>query len=127
MFTSAPEVWALGGSGLNSRLGPKNFPNTPKPLSALERGKREPLRNPASYLDYRPMKTIVECVPNFSEGRDRAVIDQITAAIQSVPGIIVMDVEMDADHHRSVITFVGEKDRVGEGALRAIGKASRTH
>jgi len=70
------------------------------------------------------MKTIVECVPNFSEGRDRAVIDQIIAAIQSVPGLIVMDVEMDADHHRSVITFVGEKGRIGEGALRAIGKAA---
>jgi glutamate formiminotransferase / formiminotetrahydrofolate cyclodeaminase len=70
------------------------------------------------------MKNIVECVPNFSEGRDRAVIDQIAAAIQSIPGLIVMDIEMDADHHRSVITFVGEKDRIGEGALRGIGKAA---
>jgi glutamate formiminotransferase / formiminotetrahydrofolate cyclodeaminase len=70
------------------------------------------------------MKTIVECVPNFSEGRDRAVIDQIVAAIQSVPGLCIMDLEMDYDHHRSVITFVGEKERVGEGALRAIGKAA---
>lgn len=70
------------------------------------------------------MKNIVECVPNFSEGRDRAVIDQIVAAIQSIPGLIVMDIEMDADHHRSVITFVGEKERIGEGALRAIGKAT---
>ncbi|MEW5975850.1 MAG: glutamate formimidoyltransferase [Acidobacteriota bacterium] len=69
------------------------------------------------------MRNIVECVPNFSEGRDRKVVDQIAAAIQSVPGLIVMDVEMDADHHRSVITFVGEKDSVGEGALRAMGKA----
>ena len=70
------------------------------------------------------MKNIVECVPNFSEGRDRVVVDQIVAAIQSVPGLFVMDVEMDADHHRSVITFVGEKERIGEGALRAIGKAT---
>jgi glutamate formiminotransferase / formiminotetrahydrofolate cyclodeaminase len=70
------------------------------------------------------MKTIIECVPNFSEGRDPAVIDQIVAAIQSVPGLVVMDIEMDADHHRSVITFVGEKDRVGEGALQAIGAAT---
>ena len=69
------------------------------------------------------MKNIVECVPNFSEGRDRAVVDQIAAAIQSIPGLIVMDIEMDADHHRSVITFVGEKERIGEGALRAIEKA----
>jgi glutamate formiminotransferase len=70
------------------------------------------------------MKSIVECVPNFSEGRDRAVVDQIVAVIRSIPGLLVMDVEMDADHHRSVITFVGEKDRVGEGALAAIGKAA---
>jgi glutamate formiminotransferase len=70
------------------------------------------------------MKNIVECVPNFSEGRDRSILDQIVAAIQSVPGLFVMDVEMDADHHRSVITFVGEKDTIGEGALRAIGKAT---
>lgn len=70
------------------------------------------------------MKNIVECVPNFSEGRDRAVIDQIVAAIQSVAGLFVMDVEMDADHHRSVITFVGEKEKIGEGALLAIGKAT---
>lgn len=70
------------------------------------------------------MKSIVECVPNFSEGRDRSVLDQIIAAIQSVPGLSIMDLEMDSDHHRSVITFVGEKDKVGEGALRAIGKAT---
>src|SRR5262249_54814863 len=70
------------------------------------------------------MKNIVECVPNFSEGRDRAVLDQIIAAIQSVAGLCIMDVEMDPDHHRSVITFVGEKETVGEGALQAIGKAS---
>jgi glutamate formiminotransferase len=70
------------------------------------------------------MKSIVECVPNFSEGRDRSVVDQIVAAIQSVPGLVVMDIEMDADHHRSVVTFVGEKERVGEGALRAMGKAA---
>ena len=70
------------------------------------------------------MKNIVECVPNFSEGRDRAVLDQIVAAIQLVAGLFVMDVEMDADHHRSVITFVGEKEKIAEGALRAIGKAT---
>lgn len=70
------------------------------------------------------MKTIVECVPNFSEGRDRKVVGQIIAAILSVPGLCLMDQEMDADHNRSVITFVGEKERVGEGALRAMGKAA---
>ncbi|PYV45491.1 MAG: glutamate formimidoyltransferase [Acidobacteria bacterium] len=70
------------------------------------------------------MKSVVECVPNFSEGRDRGIIDQIVNVIQSVPGLCIMDVEMDFDHHRSVVTFVGEIDKVGEGALRAIGKAA---
>lgn len=70
------------------------------------------------------MKNIVECVPNFSEGRDRSVLDQIVAAIQSVGGVYIMDLEMDPDHHRSVVTFVGERDKVAEGALRAIGKAA---
>ena len=70
------------------------------------------------------MRNIVECVPNFSEGRDRAVVDRIAAAIESVDGLTVMDVEMDHDHHRSVITFVGEKAHIGEGALRAIGTAA---
>ncbi len=69
------------------------------------------------------MKTIVECVPNFSEGIDRGVIDRIASAIESVAGLGVLHQEMDADHHRALITFVGEKERVGEGALRAIGKA----
>ena len=70
------------------------------------------------------MRNIVECVPNFSEGRDRGVVDRIAAAIESVDGLTVMDVEMDHDHHRSVITFVGEKTNIGEGALRAIGTAA---
>jgi len=70
------------------------------------------------------MNSIVECVPNFSEGRNGRVVDQIIDAILTVSGLCLMDVEMDADHNRSVVTFVGEKEIVGEGALRAIGKAA---
>ena len=70
------------------------------------------------------MNSIVECVPNFSEGRDRRIVDRIIDAILSVPGLCLMDVELDADHNRSVVTFVGEKEKVGEGALLAIGKAA---
>jgi glutamate formiminotransferase len=70
------------------------------------------------------MKTIVECVPNFSEGRDRTIVDQIAETIRSTPGLCIMDLEMDPDHNRSVLTFVGEKDQVAEGALKAIGKAA---
>ena len=70
------------------------------------------------------MNSIVECVPNFSEGRDRRIVDRIIDAILAVPGLCLMDMEMDADHNRSVVTFVGAKEKVGEGALRAIGKAA---
>ena len=70
------------------------------------------------------MNSIVECVPNFSEGRDRRIVDRIIDAILNVPGLCLMDMEMDADHNRSVVTFVGEKEKVGEGALCAIGKAA---
>lgn len=70
------------------------------------------------------MKQIVECVPNFSEGQRREVIDQIVAAITSVPDIIVLDVEADPDHNRSVVTFVGEPAAVEEAAFRSIAKAA---
>ena len=68
-------------------------------------------------------RTVVECVPNFSEGRDEARVDAIAAAIRSVGGIVVLDREMDADHNRSVITFAGPADAVGEAAFRAVEKA----
>jgi glutamate formiminotransferase/formiminotetrahydrofolate cyclodeaminase len=69
------------------------------------------------------MKRLIECVPNFSEGRDPAKVDAIVAAMSSVPGVYVLDREMDADHHRSVITLAGEPDAVAEGALLGVGKA----
>lgn len=70
------------------------------------------------------MKTIVECVPNFSEGRDPRVIDRIASAIDSVAGVGILHRTMDADHHRAVITFVGDREGVAEGALRGMGKAA---
>ena len=51
------------------------------------------------------MKRLIECVPNFSEGRDPAKMDAIVAAMSGVPGVYVLDREMDADHNRSVITL----------------------
>jgi glutamate formiminotransferase/formiminotetrahydrofolate cyclodeaminase len=69
------------------------------------------------------MKRLIECVPNFSEGRDPAKVDAIVSAMSSVPGVYVLDREMDADHNRSVITLAGEPDAVAEAALRGIGKA----
>jgi glutamate formiminotransferase len=69
------------------------------------------------------MKRLIECVPNFSEGRDPAKIDAIVAAMSSVPGVYVLDREMDADHNRSVVTLAGEPDAAAEAAILGIGKA----
>src|SRR5438445_3395623 len=69
------------------------------------------------------MKRLIECVPNFSEGRDPAKVDAIVAAMSGVPGVYVLDSEMDADHNRSVITLAGEPDALAEAALLGVGKA----
>ena len=69
------------------------------------------------------MRKIVECVPNFSEGRRPEVIDQIVAGIKSVRGAVLLDRESDADHNRSVITFVAPPDRVVDAALAGAKKA----
>src|SRR2546430_14395262 len=70
------------------------------------------------------MKRLIECVPNFSEGRDSAKVDAIIAAMSSVPGVYVLDRKMDTDHNRCVITLAGETDSVGEAALLVVGKAA---
>src|SRR5579859_2164120 len=69
------------------------------------------------------MQTIVECVPNFSEGRDAKKVDAIIQALTDGPEVYLLDKEMDADHNRCVITLVGSRDQIGEAALRGIGKA----
>ncbi len=66
---------------------------------------------------------IVECVPNFSEGRDPSIVDAIANSIASVPRIAVLHQTMDADHNRSVITFAGSPDRSVEAAVRGVEKA----
>ena len=70
------------------------------------------------------MARIVECVPNFSEGRDRALVEALVSAVSSVPGVVLLDSEMDPDHHRSVLTFAGEPEAVVEAAFRAIQLAT---
>ncbi len=67
--------------------------------------------------------TLVECVPNFSEGRDPARVDAIVEAMK-LPGVYLLDREMDADHNRSVITLVGEREAIQEAAIRGVGKAA---
>ncbi len=69
------------------------------------------------------MKQIVECVPNYSEGRDKSVIDNIVAAIGSVEGVKVLDVDPGEATNRTVVTFVGEPAAVCEAAFRGAAKA----
>jgi len=63
------------------------------------------------------MRTIIECVPNVSEGRDRNSIDAMAAAVREAPGVRLLDVSSDTAHHRSVLTFVGDAAAVRAGVL----------
>jgi glutamate formiminotransferase/glutamate formiminotransferase/formiminotetrahydrofolate cyclodeaminase len=67
---------------------------------------------------------IVECVPNFSEGRNQTTVRALVNAVESVPGVWLLDQTMDRDHHRSVLSFAGEPDAVVEAAFRAIRVAT---
>jgi glutamate formiminotransferase/formiminotetrahydrofolate cyclodeaminase len=67
--------------------------------------------------------TLVECVPNFSEGRDPAKVDAIVESMK-IPGVYLLDREMDSDHNRCVITLVGEREAIQEAAIRGAGKAA---
>src|SRR3954467_4782000 len=70
------------------------------------------------------MKKLIECVPNFSEGRDKNVIRQITDAIESVDGVSLLDVDPGASTNRTVVTFVGDLEPAVEAAFRGIRKAA---
>jgi glutamate formiminotransferase/formiminotetrahydrofolate cyclodeaminase len=69
------------------------------------------------------MPTLVECVPNFSEGRDKAKVDAILEAMK-MDGVYLLDREMDTDHNRCVITLVGDPVNVAEAAIRGVGRAA---
>jgi glutamate formiminotransferase / formiminotetrahydrofolate cyclodeaminase len=69
------------------------------------------------------MQTLVECVPNFSEGRDKSKVDAIVEAMK-LDGVYLLDREMDADHNRCVITLVGNREALQEAAIRGVGKAA---
>ena len=70
------------------------------------------------------MQKLIECVPNFSEGRDLNVIKQITAAIEAVDGVSLLDVDPGASTNRTVVTFVGSPEAAVEAAFRGIQKAA---
>ena len=70
------------------------------------------------------MKQLIECVPNISEGRDMNIINQVTAEIEKVEGVKLLDVDPGATTNRTVITFVGEPEKVCEAAFRVVKKAA---
>jgi len=71
------------------------------------------------------MERLVECVPNFSEGRRKGVVEQICDRIRSVPGVRLLDVETDPSHNRAVVTLIGSPEAVGEAAFRGVQEAAR--
>jgi len=71
------------------------------------------------------MKQLIECVPNFSEGRDEKIIKQITDAIESVDGIKLLNVDPGKATNRTVVTFVGEPERVIEAAFQGAKMATQ--
>jgi len=86
-----------------------------------------PIRPPASLFQFlmgQDVDQIVECVPNFSEGRSQTTVRALVHAVESVPGVWLLDHTMDHDHHRSVLSFAGEPDAVAEAAFRAIREAT---
>lgn len=70
------------------------------------------------------MSKLVECVPNFSEGRRPEVIEAITAEVKNIPGVKLLDVKADASHNRVVVTFVGEPQAAKQAAFNACKKAA---
>ncbi len=70
------------------------------------------------------MNRLIECVPNFSEGRDLTKVDALVSAMSGIAGAWVLDRSSDADHNRSVITLAGEPEAVAEAAIRSAGKAA---
>lgn len=78
----------------------------------------------SSQADINMSLPLIECVPNFSEARRPEVVDSIKEAIDSVPGVRILDQHSDLDHNRTVFTFVGSPADVEEAAFRGIAKAS---
>ncbi len=70
------------------------------------------------------MNRLIECVPNFSEGRDLTKVDAIVAAMSGMPGAWILDRTSDADHNRSVITLAGDPDAVAAAVIRGAGAAA---
>jgi hypothetical protein len=72
---------------------------------------------------HRSVPSLIECVPNFSEGRRPEVLDEITRAIRQIEGVTLLDASRDESHNRSVVTFAGGPEQVVRAAMAAVGRA----
>ena len=70
------------------------------------------------------MKKLMECVPNFSEGRDEAIVEQIIDEVRKIEGITILDYSSDKDHNRTVLTMIGSPEQVKEAAINSARKAA---
>ena len=70
------------------------------------------------------MKKLMECVPNFSEGRDEAIVEQIIDEVRKIEGITILDYSSDKDHNRTVLTMIGSPEQVREAAINSARKAA---
>src|ERR1700722_3311530 len=121
-------VRQLGGPA-PLRLGPRAESRIMGSLCAREMPDRAPeqgrLRKGRSLATSQTlMNRLIECVPNFSEGRDLAKIDAIVEAMSGVPGAWILHRTSDPDHNRSVVTLAGEPGAVAMAAVRGVGKAA---
>src|SRR5881227_1900910 len=98
------------------------LPNSPRGTTSVSQCSRE--RGIDRSGKGIPMQKLIECVPNFSEGRDQNIIGQITDAIESVDGVSLLDVDPGASTNRTVVTFVGNPEAAAEAAFRGIKKAA---
>jgi len=105
------------------RPRPQLAVSAPTALPKICDGRGPPLQEELS-IDFGVMQKLIECVPNFSEGRDQNVIRQITDAIESVDDVSLLDVDPGASTNRTVVTLVGSPDAAVEAAFRAIKKAA---
>ena len=102
----------------------KSAADTRNYMSAAEDTELNPLPLSPLHTEKITMKQIIECVPNFSEGRDKAVIDAITAEIEKGGEVRLLDVDPGEATNRTVVTFVGEPQQVLDAAVRGIRKAA---
>jgi glutamate formiminotransferase len=97
-------------------------------LSPLNTNRQSPIGNRQSSSNTNrqsPIGNLVECVPNFSEGRNKETITRLCAAIAAVPTTCVLDTHIDPDHNRSVITFVAHPDQIVTAAVNAVTLAAK--